>query len=307
MGIFKRKPVDDGTPAAGTLIKGLNASGLGVSFKLLGGLALLLALSGAVGVIQTGNVGVRTTLGTVSVDEVQPGVYFKWPLISTVREFSAKEVSIDLVDMTPKARDNLSLRDLDLTIYYGVTPAQVADLEIKYANQSSEVTDGVIFPALELVRRIARNVAYEEVARIESLVVHTKRDELAAAIATNIQQELDHNDKGVFHVTRVVVRSITTDPSIEQSIQQAVANQKKLEAMAVQTEIAKKEAEIKITEAKGIAEAQRIISNSLTREYLQHETNEALMKFAEKGNTNTVIVPAGMNVAPLIQTGPHQK
>jgi hypothetical protein len=29
-----------------------------------------------------------------------------------------------------------------------------------------------------------------------------------------------------------------------------------------------------------------------------------LMRFAEKGNTNTVIVPAGMNVAPLIQVGP---
>lgn len=269
---------------------------------LLGVIAFVLTTG--VGIIQTGNVGVRTTLGTVSMEEVDAGIYFKWPLIATVREFSAKEVSIDLNDMTPKAKDNLSLRDLDLTIYFGAAPSSIAELEVKYSNQSVPGEDGTIYPAYELVRRVARNVAYEEVARIESLVVHTRRDDLAAAIAKNIQAELERNDPGVFRVSRVVVRAILTDPSIEESIQQAVANQKKLEAMAVQTEIAKKEAEIRITQAKGIAESQRIISNSLTREYLQHETNEALMKFAEKGNTNTVIVPAGMNIAPLIQAGP---
>ena len=90
------------------------------------------------------------------------------------------------------------------------------------------------------------------------------------------------------------------DPSIEASIRQAVANQKKLEAMAVQTEIAKKEADIRVTEARGIAESNRIISGSLTREYLQHEANQALMKFAEKDNTNTVVMPAGTSIAPLI-------
>jgi regulator of protease activity HflC (stomatin/prohibitin superfamily) len=150
------------------------------------------------------------------------------------------------------------------------------------------------------VYRIARNISYEEVARVDSLVMHTKRDEIAGAIEKNMQRELDRTDPNVFHVTRVVIRSVLTDPSIEESIRQAVANQKKLEAMAVQTEIAKKEADIRVTEARGISESNRIIAGSLTREYLQHEANQALLKFAEKGNTNTVVVPAGMSMAPLI-------
>ena len=100
---------------------------------------------------------------------------------------------------------------------------------------------------------------------------------------------------------------MVTDPSIEESIRAAVANQKKLEAMAVQTEIANKEADIRVTEARGIAEANRIISGSLTREYLQHEENQALLRFAEKGNTYTVIVPSGMSVATLINTAPAAK
>jgi regulator of protease activity HflC (stomatin/prohibitin superfamily) len=119
-----------------------------------------------------------------------------------------------------------------------------------------------------------------------------------------MQTELDKTDPGVFTVTRVVVRSVLTDPSIEESIRQAVANQKKLEAMTVQTEIAKREAEIRVTEAEGISKSNRIIAGSLTREYLQHEANQALLKFAEKGNTNTVVVPAGMSITPLVNTSP---
>jgi regulator of protease activity HflC (stomatin/prohibitin superfamily) len=247
-------------------------------------LVVVVVTSGVFGTIQTGNVGLRTTLGVISAEEIPPGLYFKWPFITTVQEFSGKDIAIDISDLTPKAKDNLSLRKLDLSIYYKVNPAAISELVGKYAAQSVWHEEGYMMPAYELVWRVARNAAYEEVARLDSL-------------------ELDKNDKSVFVVSRVVIRSVQTDPSIEQSIQQAVANQKKLEAMQVQTEIAKKEAEIKVTEAHGIAEANKIISGSLTHEYLQHEANLALMTFAEKGNSNTVIVPAGMPVTPLINAG----
>lgn len=269
-----------------------------LALALLAGLVLSTA-----GTIQTGNVGIRTTLGIISNDEVDPGIYFKWPLVSRVQEFSTKDVVIDISDLTPKAKDNLSLRDMDVSIYYRANPKAVAELSAKYASQNARHDDGYFMPAYELVWRIARNVCYEEVARLDSLVIHTRRDELAAAITRKLQEELDRTDKGVFAVTRTVIRSVQTDPSIEQSIQQAVSNQKRLEAMQVQTEIAKREAEIKVTEAHGIAEANRIIAGSLTREYLQHEANQALQKFADKGNASTVVLPAGMAVTPLINTG----
>ncbi len=287
----------------------------GLLGRLTRGAALIVALvigvallTGVFGTISTGNVGVRTTLGIISQNEVTPGVYFKWPVISSVEEFTAKEVVIDLTDLTPKARDNLSLRDMDVSVYYRAEPGTIAELQSKYAGQSVRAPEGGYFlPAYQLVFRVARNVSYEEVARVDSLVMHTKREEMAAAIETKMQAALDKSDPSVFRVTRVVIRSVLTDPSIEESIRQAVANQKKLEAMAVQTEIAKKEAEIRVTEARGIAESNRIISGSLTREYLQHEANLALMKFAEKGNTNTVVIPAGTSIAPLINTPAAQK
>ncbi|MET0535750.1 MAG: SPFH domain-containing protein [Steroidobacter sp.] len=289
-------------------LKNLDGYSAGGALRKLGFLVaivfVLILFGGVFGTIATGNVGVRTTLGIMNQQEVTPGVYAKWPLISRIEEFTAKEVAIDLTDLTPKARDNLSLRDMDITIYYRAEGEAIADLYAKYAGQSQRSDEGYMLPAYNLVMRVARNTAYEEVAKLDSLIMHTRRDELSSAMHRNMQEELDQTDPGVFKITRVVVRAVITDPSIEESIRNAVANQKRLEAMEVQTQIAQKEAEIRVTEARGISESNKIIAGSLTREYLQHEANQALLKFAESDNASTVILPAGMSVAPLINTNP---
>ncbi len=87
--------------------------------------------------------------------------------------------------------------------------------------------------------------------------------------------------------------ALNTDPSIEASIREAVANQKKLEAKQISVDIAKKDAEIEIERARGIAEANRIINQSLTAQYLQHEINVALQSFAENEG-QLVVMPANM-------------
>ena len=264
---------------------------------------LLVALTSC-GTVESGNVGVRTTLGKVAPDEVEPGLYLGLPGISRVQEFSAKEIGLDLNDLTPKARDNLTLRDLDVTVYYRVAGASIADLYVKYAGQHvRDEGSRVNLPAFALMQRLARNAIFEQASRIDSLVMHTRRDELAASVNKALQAELDANDKGVFTVTRVVIRALTTDPAIEKAIQESVAAQKQLETTKQRIAIAEAEAQVEVKKAEGIAKANQIINQSLTREYLQHESNLALQKFAEKGGTTTVVIPANMQTAPLINIG----
>ena len=264
---------------------------------------LLVALTSC-GTVESGNVGVRTTLGKVAPDEVEPGLYLRLPGISRVQEFSAKEIGLDLNDLTPKARDNLTLRDLDVTVYYRVAGASIADLYVKYAGQHvRDEGSRVNLPAFALMQRLARNAIFEQASRIDSLVMHTRRDELASSVNKALQAELDANDKGVFTVTRVVIRALTTDPAIEKAIQESVAAQKQLETTKQRIAIAEAEAQVEVKKAEGIARANQIINQSLTREYLQHESNLALQKFAEKGGTTTVVIPANMQTAPLINIG----
>ncbi len=275
--------------------------------RIIAGVLALLAvalLATSCGTLESGNVGVRTTLGKVSSEELEAGVYFVMPLVSRVQEFSAKEIGVDLNDLTPKAKDNLSLRDLDVTVYYRTSPGSVADLYVKYASQHTRDENSRIFyPAYGLLQRLARNIIYEETARMDSLLMHTRRDELAIAVQKGLQGELDKNDKGVFTVTRVVIRQLTTDPAIEKAIQESVAAQKQLETTKQRIQIAEAEAQVEVKKAEGIAKANQIINQSLTREYLQHESNLALQKFAEKGGTSTVVIPANMQTAPLINIG----
>jgi len=273
-----------------------------MSFELLGaiGITMLVGLTTLLGVgsIETGNVGIEKRFGVVSMQALEPGLYMV-PL-SSVKEFSAKEIAIKIDGLRPKASDNLFIRELDLTVYYRVTASLIPTVETKYAGQSIPLEDSVWAPAYSLVETLARNAAYQEIAKLPSLVVHQQRELIAEHILRLLQSELDANDKGTFVVSRVVIRTVITDPAIEASIQQAVANQKRLEAMELQVKIAEQEAEVRLREAKGIAKSNEAINNTLTPAYLQHEANQALMEFARKGGTATVVIPSSMNAAPLI-------
>ena len=67
-------------------------------------------------------------------------------------------------------------------------------------------------------------------------------------------------------------------------------------------EIAQRDAEIRIEEAKGIAQAQKIINATLTPNYLQHEAIQAQRTMANAPNHTTVYIPVGTNGLPLVHT-----
>jgi regulator of protease activity HflC (stomatin/prohibitin superfamily) len=276
--------------------EGVAASGgkAGIGFGVVALLIVgAIVLTRTAYVIDSGNVGVTKTLGTVALDEVGPGFHLRLPFVTSVAEFSAKENTFDLTDLTPKAADNLSLRDLDVTVFYRTAQQKIADMTVKYAATEEQGPGGVFYPAYGVVWREARGAVYEVVAGVDSLQLHKQRDSLQDSVQKLLQERLDAKDPGVFSIQRVVVRALNTDPSIEQSIQLAVQNQKKLEAKKIEVEIAAREAEIEVAKAEGIAKANKIINASLTAEYLQHEINLALREFAKNGG-QTVVIPANM-------------
>ncbi len=282
--------------------KPVNLSGRALPVGLAG-LALIVVaaavlLGNSLYIVDTGHVAVERTLGTVDMTEIPAGVHTKLPLLTTKYEFSAKEIPIDLEDLRPKAADNLSLKDLDVTVFYRTAPEKMAELMIKYSGASVYGEDAIL-PAYRVVFREARGATYEAVAAIESLELHRQRDLLQSSIIDNLQARLDAEDPQTFEVSRVVVRALNTDPSIEASIRMAVENQKRLEAKRIEVDIAQKDAEIEIERARGIAQANAIINASLTAEYLQHEVNLALQAFAENGGS-TVVIPANMQGFDLI-------
>jgi regulator of protease activity HflC (stomatin/prohibitin superfamily) len=253
------------------------------------------ALLGACTQIDTGNVGVERTLGNVKQDPLPPGIYMTF--FKTVDEFTAKEVSFALADMTPKSRDNLTMKDVDLDVYFKVAPAAIPKLYVKYQGDVANDKNGDYVIALNRVQREAREAVYKSIASMDATTMHTKRAELAEAVRTTLQSELDANDKGAFTITVVNVRNLLTDPAIELAIRQRAEMDQTIEKKQKELEFAKAEALRKVVEAEGEAKANHIISQSLTPQLVRLKEIEAQKAFAVQG-THTVLM--GGSATPLI-------
>lgn len=258
--------------------------------------------------IDTGNVGVERTLGKVGTEALTPGVYFT--LFKSVDEFTTKEVSFQLVDMTPKSRDNLTMKDVDIDVYYKITPAAVPGLYVKYQGdvvQHNQIVQGGtkdLVVAFSRVSREAREAIYKSVAELDATTMHTKRTELSEMVRARLQEELEKNDKGAFVVTAVNVRNLLTDPAIEAAIRSRAETDQAIEKKRKEVELAKAEAERLIVQAQGEARANEIISASLTPSLkeiklaeLQRDT--ALALASKPGNT----VLLGGGGTPLVNVG----
>ncbi len=258
--------------------------------------------------IDTGNVGVERTLGKVGTEALTPGVYFT--LFKSVDEFTTKEVSFQLVDMTPKSRDNLTMKDVDIDVYYKTTPAAVPGLYVKYQGdvvQHNQIVQGGtkdLVVAFSRVSREAREAIYKSVAELDATTMHTKRTELSEMVRARLQEELEKNDKGAFVVTAVNVRNLLTDPAIEAAIRSRAETDQAIEKKRKEVELAKAEAERLIVQAQGEARANEIISASLTPSLkeiklaeLQRDT--ALALASKPGNT----VLLGGGATPLVNVG----
>jgi regulator of protease activity HflC (stomatin/prohibitin superfamily) len=257
---------------------------------MLASVVIMTQLTGCMGSIETGNVGLRTNFnGTVDERVEQPGIYTA--VLGHVDEYSLKDIAVNLENLQPKANDNLSLAELDVTVYYRAASAQaVRDLAIKRAGSSVQFS-GVHYyaTAYHFVESVSKSEVADAVSKHDSLTIHNERDKLAAEIKKSVQDSIDTSDPGSIQITRVVIRQVKTDPTIEQSIRNVVAKEKELEASKLQVAIAKSNAEA--TQQTGL---------TLTPAFLQHEYNQALMKFAEHGGT---VILDGSSSNKMINVG----
>lgn len=270
-------------------------------------LALVVLISN-VGSISTGNVGVATLFRVVDPKPVDPGLYVAG--LRRIREFTAKEVSFQMVDLKPKSRDNLTMADLDIDIYFKTNPAAIPKLYSKYQGDIIRHSDIVEKGTSDLVvgysrvLRAAREASYAAVSTMDATTMHTKRTELAEDIQKRLQKELDVSDPDSFIITSVNIRNLTTDPAIEKAIRAKAEADQLIEHKRKEVEIAKAEAEKRIVEAQSIAEANRIIGESLNgsvKEIRLAEIQRDTMIAISSKQGNVMMIPSG--TTPLLGIG----
>ena len=223
--------------------------------------------------IDTGNVGVESTLGQVKAETMPPGVYFT--VFKRVTEVIAKETPVQLDDLKPQTSDKITLADLDMDVYVQINPAKAAEIMTKWPGDLNSVNgeDGVRI-GFNYVARQAREAVYSAVARQNSATVHTARTQIAADVVKDLQTSLDTEaGKDLFYVRSANVRNLVTDPALEANIKAAAQAQFKLQEEKNRLEVARVEADRKRAEAQGEADAIRIKAEAVAKqggaEYVQ--------------------------------------
>ena len=147
------------------------------------------------------------------------------------------------------------------------------------------------------VKESFRTFIRDAAQRYDSTDLKRRRDEMAAEIHAKMSSYLQSTP---FQLGNLVVGNIDYPEIVAKAVEKKLAAQQLLAEKDTQRDIAKRDAEIRIEEAKGIAESQKIINATLTKNYLQHEAIGAQLKMAESPNHTTVYIPVGTNGIPLV-------
>lgn len=143
-----------------------------------------------------------------------------------------------------------------------------------------------------------RNAVYEAVAGYKALEAKDRREEISHK--ANVKFSLYLQGKP-FEVQNLIIGAVQFPQAVAVAQEQRIAKETELSRKEFEVDIAKKDALVRIEEAKGIAESQRIINATLTQLYLQHEAIKAQERMAASPNHTTVYIPSGANGIPLVQ------
>lgn len=148
---------------------------------------------------------------------------------------------------------------VDATVIFRINPAKAPDV-IKSIGQ--DYVD-------KLIRPFSRSQIRMVISRYTAPAIYSeKRQEAEAAMTKELMHLLDPKD---IIIDKVLLRSVTFSPEYSKAIEDKVIAEQKVKQAEFEVSVATQQAQAKIAEAKGLAEAQALQKASLTAEYLQLE------------------------------------
>ena len=170
--------------------------------------------------------------------------------------------------------------------------------EPEYSNLGKLIkTKGADF-IVELLDPAINSAARSVVGRYTPEQLYSsKRDVIEQEILEEVRKELEGQ---YINVKRVLVEDVTLPPSIKDAIERKLKQEQESLEYEFRLVTAEKEAEKQRIEAQGKADANRILSASLTEKILQDKGIEATNKLAESPNSKVVIIGSGDSGMPII-------
>ncbi|MFC4633398.1 prohibitin family protein [Dokdonia ponticola] len=177
---------------------------------------------------------------------------------------------------------------IDATAWYNPVTADLGKL---HNQKGKDYLERIIQPA---IRSAARSV----VGRYTPEQLYSsKRD----AIQEEIFQETEKIVADQYiQLNNILIRDVTLPPTIKQAIERKLKQEQESLEYEFRLVTAKKEAEKVTIEAQGKADANRILSASLTDKILQDKGIDATLKLSESPNSKVIVIGSGDSGLPII-------
>jgi regulator of protease activity HflC (stomatin/prohibitin superfamily) len=237
--------------------------------------------------IETGEVGVRVGFDKqVQSGELLPGS-FNQVLIGNVLTFPIKDVNVVLENMTPVAKDNSTMKDLDAVVVYNVNPQQVAELYSTKNKSFHAEFKGDTYVMYNYVVQNARNAIYKAARKYEALDMADNRSEMENFIREEITASLSEEKlDGSITISQVLIRNILPSDTVVESANALVRSK---------NELKQKEVEVKTAEAESRRMAALANNSGSSIAFMQAQAMLNISEGIKNGQVQTIVVPSNFN------------
>lgn len=234
--------------------------------------------------IETGEVGVRVGFDKqVQSGELMPGT-FNQTLVGDVLTFPVKDVNVVMENMTPVAKDNSTMADLDAVVVYNINPSQVSELYSSKNKSFHAESRGDIFLMYNYVVQNARNAIYKAARKYEALDMADNRDQMETLIKEEITRNLaEEKLDGSITISQVMIRNVTPAASVVESANALVRSK---------NELKQKEVEVKTAEAEARRMAALANQSGSSIAYMQAQAMLNISEGIKNGKVQTIVVPS---------------
>lgn len=288
-----KPPTDPAVPS------GAGLAALGVAAAVLNVAGVLLVVGSCFYTQDVGQAVVqRSVTGEIVGSTTAAGLHPKAPWVSTLR-YDVRNNTVTYVgtgaegdhsggsstgpQITFQDKEGVTA-NLDIVVRYSLVPSSVERIYAQYSSQENFVSRVIAND----VRQIARDVP----AHYGTIALLNDRAKAAEEISRGLETKWE--DAGII-VEEINLQEIRYPESVTARFAEAQNSRIEIERAQADKQRAVVEAETKVIAAQGEADANRVLSESLTPQVLQQRYIEALNK-----SSTVYVVPEGSQ--PLVQT-----
>jgi regulator of protease activity HflC (stomatin/prohibitin superfamily) len=237
--------------------------------------------------IETGEVGVRVGFDKqVKPGELLPGS-FNQVLVGDVLTFPVKDVNVVLENMTPVAKDNSTMKDLDAVVVYNINPDQVSELYATKNKSFHAEGGGDVFIMYNYIVQNARNAIYKAARKYEALDMADNREQMETFIREEIQRNLaEEKLDGSITINQVLIRNVLPSDTVVESANALVRSK---------NELKQKEIEVKTAEAESRRMAALANNSGSSIAFMQAQAMLNISEGIKQGKVQTIVVPSNFN------------